>query len=439
MGVKRGEKLTRLWLLVLAGLACLTSPSIGAKAGPDQKPNAATAHPSTPAASKSLEPSDRLVRVFASSDGKIIYVIGQLEPGTFRKFRRVLGANARAETVFLGSPGGSVVDGYFIGSMVRHRKLKTYVDSECSSSCTQIFLAGVERTASEGARLGFHEAWSVDEQGKARGSNSDLKNESFWMRASYSNAGIDKAFADRALKTPFTTLWYPSHDEMVRAKVLTKSAAPGPITVPEGVLKSVTDIDLMLQQNRFWQAYRARFPFEYRAAVDTVWRAGQTGLHPDWFLTRALEEVDAQMIHLVGRAPDPVVDALFSIWYARLVEAKAVSMKACASMDPDPDALRETVDAAYDAAKMDVYARALSAKKLMDEIPKAKADKMLRPLFSLIVEKRPALVVDTEDSSAEHSCNLYLTMFDIIRSQPTKKRITLFRGMLALDITHDEK
>lgn len=90
-----------------------------------------------------------------SSDGSIIRLNGPIENGDAEKFRQFLGPDYVARhglrfgaTLYLNSPGGSVVAGMELANAIREAGLMTHVsaDSGCYSACTFVFLGGIRRT-----------------------------------------------------------------------------------------------------------------------------------------------------------------------------------------------------------------------------------------------------------------------------------------------------
>ena len=75
---------------------------------------------------------------------------------------RLAGASVRL-VVFTESVGGNAYSGYCIGALIRGRGLATTVRGRCASSCSRMWLGGVDRTL-EGpnARVGFHANYLKD-------------------------------------------------------------------------------------------------------------------------------------------------------------------------------------------------------------------------------------------------------------------------------------
>jgi hypothetical protein len=156
-----------------------------------------------------------VARMEVSKDGHDLILRGTLAQGAASRFRALLAGHPGVTDVILTSPGGRMLEAERIAAAVRERRLDTRVDRDCMSACTFILLAGRERTAPEGARIGFHQpAFPGLDSAEMRGAIEE-------SRAAYLGAGVDPAFTWRAMTTPAEGMWFPSQDELLAAHVLT--------------------------------------------------------------------------------------------------------------------------------------------------------------------------------------------------------------------------
>ena len=147
--------------------------------------------------------------------GTELLLEGKLAAGTAERFRKVLAASPGVRTLVLESPGGRMLEAERIAALVRERGLDTRVVTHCMSACTEILLAGHERSAPAEARIGFH-------QPSFPGVSAyELRDAIEETRRGYVMAGVDPYFAFRALSTPAESMWFPSHDELLAARFLT--------------------------------------------------------------------------------------------------------------------------------------------------------------------------------------------------------------------------
>ena len=163
------------------------------------------------------ELSDLAVSV--SPDGTTLHIDGAYGMGSDQMVRRALEQNPKIREVVLAGPGGRMGAGFEIGRLIRGRRLATRVETACASACTIAFLGGVDRSISTGAKLGFHRAsfpgMSADSMFEA---NRDMK------RYLTMSAGIAPDFAQRVLDTPGDSIWVPTPEELLAARVIKRAS-----------------------------------------------------------------------------------------------------------------------------------------------------------------------------------------------------------------------
>jgi hypothetical protein len=102
-----------------------------------------------------------------------------------------------------------------MAATIKERALDTRVEGPCMSACTLLLLAGQERSASPAAQIGFHQP---SFPGFGPDGMEDATDE---LRAEYRRAGVEGRFVDRAMEFPGDMMWFPPHQELLRANVLT--------------------------------------------------------------------------------------------------------------------------------------------------------------------------------------------------------------------------
>lgn len=155
------------------------------------------------------------LRLSVSPDGTTLHIDGTYGMGSDQAVRRALEQNPKIREVVLSGPGGRMGAGFEISRMIRSRRLATRVDTGCASACTIAFLGGVDRSIAPGAKLGFHQAsfpgMSADDMYEA---NRDMK------RFLTMSAGVAPEFAQRVLDTPGDSIWVPTPEELLAARVI---------------------------------------------------------------------------------------------------------------------------------------------------------------------------------------------------------------------------
>ncbi len=384
------------------------------------------------------EPSDATLRLSASADGETLFLIGRIDPGSYGKFRRFATAHPKAETLFLGSPGGIVLEGYLIGVYVREQRIKTYVGAICASSCTQILIAGTDRAAAPGAHLGFHESWRLGDDGIAVGSQTGEKHQDAIMRAAYDRSGIDGAFADRALSTSFKSMWYPSLEEMEKAHVLTRRSLTNEIVPPLAADISKSAIGESLLKDRMWQLLQQEDPKLYRDSVDAAWYAAQGGVDPTLLGAIAQEEVSKVIWPRMAVASDEAVEASVSLILDQVRIQKATSGGRCAdTTDMDWDFVP---DAGLLERERNVYRLVLETTTMQKPMTQPKALKKLRPVMMRLRAKLPHYTQEEATRSPAARCARLSAILEEIAAAPLSDRISMMRALMTLgDIGQDEK
>lgn len=172
-------------------------------------------------------------------DGRSIVLAGGINNGAASYLDAALQLAPAVTTVVLSSGGGWVSEAELLAEVIRKRGLNTYVEHYCASACTIVFLAGKKRAMAPSAKIGFH-------SGRVAGSAGIFyveKNER--LRALYQNAGLPDAFVRQALDTPSQNMWYPGHEDMQSAGVLTPKL-PGEQTA------ALSPRDLNMTQRPQW-------------------------------------------------------------------------------------------------------------------------------------------------------------------------------------------
>lgn len=148
--------------------------------------------------------------------GTEVELSGGLSAGTVDALRAILDATPAIRVVHLNSIGGLLTEGFKLNRLFRERSLATYTSARCVSACTIAFLGGSYRYLSPGGSLGFHSA----SFGTLGGDSLPEINEE--IVAALRRQGASDAFIRKATSTPPTSMWYPKHEELLAAGVVTR-------------------------------------------------------------------------------------------------------------------------------------------------------------------------------------------------------------------------
>ena len=143
--------------------------------------------------------------------GREIYINGHLTINLAEAFAALINKHPDVNQISITSPGGRLDTALQIASIISERKLNTVVVGECSSACTIIFLSGKIRMFDINSTLGFHSPSVLGI------SDLEARLRSPELTDAYEAAGLSEAFISKALRTPSTTMWYPSDEILIEA------------------------------------------------------------------------------------------------------------------------------------------------------------------------------------------------------------------------------
>ncbi len=112
----------------------------------------------------------------------------------------------------LDSVGGAIAEAMRAAKIIAAHHLDTVVGEECLSACTVMFVAGKNRTVEKDGKLGFHAARSADPTEHVTGS----------FRTAFAPFGLERKFVARVEATTPPAMWYPTREELIAARVLSK-------------------------------------------------------------------------------------------------------------------------------------------------------------------------------------------------------------------------
>ena len=396
---------------------------------------------------------NQAAKIWTSPDQTTIYLVGEIEDDSFKDFAKVLAAAPKARTVYLASPGGIVLSSYWIGALVRQRKLDTWVEHECVSACTQIFAAGTRRLLGAQARLGFHQTYSensltgattgtdysdkadldvlLNQTSKYKGPNASDQ----MMVISLRWAGVSDSFLTTVMRTPPEKTWNPSAAELLSAGMVTGtvSAVPG-LALPSDAV-SLAAVEAGLQRERFWQVLKRRDRARYDTALLDVWRESNGGVAGEDAARNALITALVGVRPRLAGAPDAALERLLPLLAANGQRQRFNAFPDCGGAPP----LRANLNAAGRQralqAVADVTADLLDLSAPAPPLTSAAALKLLG--------KDPDLrSVDGVDfsvvgGSARGGCNMIYLHDEAVQQLTGARRLRLARAWLAVDLLAD--
>lgn len=360
-------------------------------------------------------------------DGQTLVLTGTLGMGSANEFRRVLAGAPQARVVDLHSPGGRLLEGQRMAAMIKERGLDTYVQGECSSACTFLFLAGKARYATASAQLGFHRPSiaGMDERAEL------LTMEQ--MLSVYREAGLKEGFVQRVAQTRHQDMWYPTHQELLDHSVI-NSRSLGEGMRGRIALMSQDELKSELASEETLRAIDERFPGTLDDAVRRGMAARERGAADQEVMAAMRDVVPNAWTAILKTSSDAGLARFVAMLLAQYKTAAVLGHEACASFLDGTLAPSQVLPAALRAQETALLRdllredRHLGAgaydRRQVETAMRTIASRMAPELFAVIVEEHPPV-----PHSPAARCNGTIRFFEEVDALPAIYKIPLLRYM----------
>jgi hypothetical protein len=369
---------------------------------------------------------DSLKRVEATlaPDGKSLALQGTIGTGSFEYVQQILNAASGVRTLVLDSQGGRLREAEQLAELVRERGMDTYVEGQCASACTYIFLAGKDRAATPNAMIGFHRPSFAG----ADDYDSGLSK----MLTYYRAAGISERFLDRIRKTKSEEMWNPSRDELIDNGVLTRISLGGETATLASKVRSRSELELAYRSMPLIRAMDNRFPGTVDKALDAAWAQYESGASDGEVSSAARGIISGIYPKLLATADDAGLEGFLNLMIHQMNAAQALGPKACSLF----------LDSKLDVTK--VFSRELieeemkwglsqleASPRVRETVPAAQFEKALEPIANVLDQSILQVIAAPEQFTDEPArrCTSMLAFYEAVAAQPSGARAVLMRGM----------
>jgi len=261
------------------------------------------------------------------ADGKSIRLSGGINDGSAKQLSKALELAPAIKTVLLSSSGGWVREGAMLANVIDSHGLNTYVESHCASACTIAFLAGKSRAADPAAKIGFH---SLSFIGGSKGVMT--QDEADATMSAYAKAGLPKAFITKIVDTSADQMWYPTHDEMLRAGVFTRKSFGGESAALASLVKTYPELDAGFRKIPLYASIAEKQPDAYKRIIDSAWAMMEQGKSDADVMTVARTEITKMAVKLLPLASNETLIAYTGLLYDQIRHISNVDTNACVEM-----------------------------------------------------------------------------------------------------------
>ena len=359
-------------------------------------------------------------------DRQGLVLSGNLGAGSADKIRAVLDQEPDIQTLVLETPGGRVGEAALIAGLVRERKLKTYVETHCESACTVILLAGMDRTVTANARIGFHRA---SFPGMSPAQDESMTDD---LIKQYRAAGLPEDFLAQVRDTKSDDMWYPAPDRLLAAQAIDRISSGGEIN---RVSKYDTQayLEFELAGDPIMGSINDHFRGAVKAAAAAAWEEREQGATDAAMWAAARKVILGYYQQLLRTADESSMRSYLQIRLDQLRAARELSDEACALQAESRLNISE-------ALSSELYERELTWVRASinrtNQPPAPPVNALAFNGLMLQLEERLGLdVVETARNPAAHAespqqlCEASLRFYETVRALPQSERVLAARGL----------
>jgi len=367
------------------------------------------------------------VHIIASANKKSVIVNGMLREGSAAKIRKILDATPAATSLMLNSSGGRVLEAKELAALVRTRKLDTYVEGQCSSACTYIFLAGKDRAATPNAQIGFHQP---SFPGIDLPTQMSITQD---MLEVYRSAGLPETFIKTIAQVPPQEMWHPNRDELIEAHVITRVSLGGETATIGTAVRSRQELLLILQSLPLFQAAEKRFPGTAQEAVKRGWAVNEKG-GTDAQMMNAVRSVFSDVYPKLLRTASPdTLDEFVNLLLKEMSAAQLVSDLACAQLMVAKLDILKTLPQDIVEQEERFFLKALAEPPRVEPAtpdPARVTAAIQRAMISLSPQYLPVVMnITTETNQPALRCEATIAFYRAIAHLPTPERHIALQGL----------
>jgi ATP-dependent protease ClpP protease subunit len=367
------------------------------------------------------------IDIKVSANGQSVIISGQLREGSAAEIQKILDATPSATSLVLTSNGGRSLEAQRLARVVRNRNLDTYVEDECASACTYVFLAGKDRAATPNAKIGFH-------QPSFPGLDADTQRSMTQdMLAVYRSAGLPEAFIQRVSETPNEDMWYPTRSELIAYNVVTRTSLGGEAATYAMTIHSKGEFALKIKSIPLYKAYERRFPGIVNEIVERGWAIVARG-GSDADIGNAMRSVIIEAFpKLMETAEDDILTGILEMTINQMSAAQAISDEACAKLVAGKLDVYKTLPKDIVEQEQELILLALKRPRRSDLAPPdpAKVERATLAVADNMSQQHINVVADPEayESQPDLVCKAMTEFYQNILALPHHQRSLVLRGI----------
>lgn len=365
-----------------------------------------------------------IVKATISLDGQSLLLHGALGTGSTAEVLEILSAAPGVRSVMLNSHGGRLREAEQLAKLVRERGLDTYVEAQCLSACTYVFLAGSDRAATPNAKIGFHQPSFPGMRAETAGLQDMLE--------VYRAAGISEQFLAKVRATPSSSMWYPTRDELIDNGVINRVSLGGEAASWGTLFRSRRELTLAFREVPLIAAIDERFPGTVERAVEAAWQRREQGA-VDAEITAELRGVISSVYpRLLATADDEGLDGFLEIFIEQITAARQLSDEACglfldARLSGANTMPRELIDRETQWGLEQLKSTSSQGRPVAAEA----FESALQAVFANLTAEQIQVISDPGSYAREPAtrCDAFAAFYEQVSILPDRERSIVMRGM----------
>ncbi len=357
-----------------------------------------------------------------SADGKSILVDGAIAEGTAGRFQTIVDSAPSAKTVVLNSQGGRIMEAKAMADLISAKGLSTYVERQCASACPLIFIAGNDRAAEPNARIGFHRS---SFPGLSEAEIDDRE-----VRQRYIDAGVAQSFVERAYTTSNSDMWYPTHEEMLDAGLISRTSLGGEVASTLSQLSNRTELHRAFLKVPLFRSFRQAYPDGFEEVISAAWTAHQSGGADGQISAAARAKFATYFPKIMANASDEDLDKYLTLVVEEINAAREVSVEACDKFTRGELDISRTLPPSLTAREMAILQSILDSAAVRRGLDHMAADEAIRQAMGSLSQRSINAIANPAQASPSDRCEANIDLYEALKNLDVHARTSALKLML---------
>jgi hypothetical protein len=360
------------------------------------------------------------------NDGRTLYVSGVFGNGSASTVIDAIKMSPNLKRLHLSSDGGRLGEVLRLSKTIQSRGLETYVEEQCLSFCTVLFLAGSPRYSTPNARIGFHAPYFLGNE-----MDSELSREA---KELYRSFQLPEYFVRKIFATPNSDMWYPSYDELVKVGVvtnLTQGGASNRLQKSLGV-RSAEDLKRVLLTEQLWQKFERKFPGVVDEASARMFAAMQDGKSDSEAKTASRHYMSSYQTKVIARSTPEIRSRFITLAVDQSRHVQRLGPEFCGALLSSTLDVTKALPTSLVQREVSLTEEALDSDFLVPTNYSAEAyEKYIGLVVADMTQTEISAISDPGRAPTEATCKGLVKFYEGIASLPRSQKDIVIYGILS--------